>query len=455
MKLLQEDILSEAKHPAKPTRDESGLTKIEDEKMLKKKLNNLRDKIERRKRELKSLQDKMNEVALKSSEPTEEIRNHKRICVLQNNLDLVTIKFHEASSIRKVYESILKKLKEERIDYNNLLKAVEKELRRADNELLDQTSIYNEANQSRAQAHSFLSTLESQRTKTAGERNRFLTAKRQKMEDRMRRLQAKTSPVTDEDIQFDRNSSKVTPFDIPSNKLGNKDFDLHERNFKELYDATGAKDINEICQRLIAQDETVESLQELKLHYTHLIESKKQEREALKEKLLTGQGQGSTLEASSYRSQLINSMTTKNIRAIGGTGNILGSDEGDGSQKEVLHFQKLDFETSKLNLELTKTMKRLESTNSKILSIRLFLELLGQRMAFLCPPEPMPHRSDTKGMKDYLTYLLNCVERLGEKVSLDKLEEDDNKANLLSRFVNPLIIEDISVNQSEFRQDTI
>ena len=53
----------------------------------------------------------------------------KNIRILENRLDKAMIKFNEAISIKKTYEIILKRLKEERIAYDKQLEAMEKSIK--------------------------------------------------------------------------------------------------------------------------------------------------------------------------------------------------------------------------------------------------------------------------------------------------------------------------------------
>ena len=45
--------------------------------------------------------------------------------MLENKLDKAMIKYNEAQSIRKTYEMIVKRLKDERVGYDNQLAAIE------------------------------------------------------------------------------------------------------------------------------------------------------------------------------------------------------------------------------------------------------------------------------------------------------------------------------------------
>lgn len=53
----------------------------------------------------------------------------RNIRILENQLDKVMIKYNEAQSIRKTYEQIVKRLKEERVGYDNQLAAIERSLK--------------------------------------------------------------------------------------------------------------------------------------------------------------------------------------------------------------------------------------------------------------------------------------------------------------------------------------
>jgi hypothetical protein len=48
---------------------------------------------------------------------------------MENRLDKAMIKYNEAMSIKKAYELIVKRLREERIGYDNQLTAIEQSLK--------------------------------------------------------------------------------------------------------------------------------------------------------------------------------------------------------------------------------------------------------------------------------------------------------------------------------------
>lgn len=66
---------------------------------------------------------------LDSQRPHMEDNEHTRcIRALENRLDKAMIKYNEAQSIRKTYEQIVRRLKEERVGFDNQLAAIERTL---------------------------------------------------------------------------------------------------------------------------------------------------------------------------------------------------------------------------------------------------------------------------------------------------------------------------------------
>lgn len=102
---------------------------IKDENYWKRKLDDARHLTKVKKERLLQLQDKLNEVSDTKFGVPEESPLMRQIRILENNLDKVMIKFNEASSIRKTYEQIVKRLKEERVGYDNQLAAIERSLK--------------------------------------------------------------------------------------------------------------------------------------------------------------------------------------------------------------------------------------------------------------------------------------------------------------------------------------
>ncbi len=103
--------------------------------MYKRKLDEVKSKTASKKEHLRQLQDKYNEVAKDqnggnvnqsgSGMLDDDHPQMRTIRVMENRLDKAMIKYNEAMSIKKAYELIVKRLREERIGYDNQLSAIE------------------------------------------------------------------------------------------------------------------------------------------------------------------------------------------------------------------------------------------------------------------------------------------------------------------------------------------
>jgi hypothetical protein len=73
--------------------------------------------------------DEVRDLELDSQRPHMEDNEYtRRIRALENKLDKAMIKYNEAQSIRKTYEQIVRRLKEERVGFDNQLAAIERTL---------------------------------------------------------------------------------------------------------------------------------------------------------------------------------------------------------------------------------------------------------------------------------------------------------------------------------------
>ena len=92
--------------------------------LWKKKLNDVKSKTPKKTEQLQGFQDKLNELSLELSKEnsstisSDSDQQDRAIRMLENRLDKAMIKYNEAISIKKTYEVILKRLKEERLSYD-------------------------------------------------------------------------------------------------------------------------------------------------------------------------------------------------------------------------------------------------------------------------------------------------------------------------------------------------
>merc|ERR1719240_1493189 len=107
-------------HEAELTKVEQALT------LLRQRQNQVMSGNRVKEKALRILEDELKDLQRSSSRPAHEANPLMRqIRTLENRLDKAMIKYNEAQSIRKTYDQIVKRLKEERVNFDNQLGAIE------------------------------------------------------------------------------------------------------------------------------------------------------------------------------------------------------------------------------------------------------------------------------------------------------------------------------------------
>jgi chromosome segregation ATPase len=89
--------------------------------LLRKRQNQLQDANRTKEQAMSTLDDELRDLQRSSSRPAHEANPLMRqIRTLENRLDKAMIKYNEAQSIRKTYDQIVKRLKEERVNFGML-----------------------------------------------------------------------------------------------------------------------------------------------------------------------------------------------------------------------------------------------------------------------------------------------------------------------------------------------
>ena len=129
--------------------------------------------------ELEDLADGLKDLELESQKSNQgDSPVTRQIRTLENRLDKAMIKYNEAQSIRRTYEQIVKRLKEERIGFDGQLAAVERTLKAKDHDLEELTLMLHDATHSKEQAKGELARLEDQLLEERKHRDEELKAKR-------------------------------------------------------------------------------------------------------------------------------------------------------------------------------------------------------------------------------------------------------------------------------------
>merc|ERR1719499_2462066 len=119
----------------------------------------------------------MRQSKLHNSEASPEMR---QIRVLENRLDKAMIKHNEATSIKKTYEAIVKRLKEERIGFDNQLSAIERTLKSKERDYEELLLLSHDAYHAKEKQATDMATTSDL---TAGISNDYAQEERQKLDD--------------------------------------------------------------------------------------------------------------------------------------------------------------------------------------------------------------------------------------------------------------------------------
>jgi len=277
---LRSALAALAKDQARSDNRGSGLVRLEQEvNELRRKHDELKHANKAKGDELTKLNDKLQELekdaARMSNEDTPLTR---QIRTLENRLDKAMIKYNEAQSIRKTYEQIVKRLKEERIGFDNQIAAIERTLKAKEKDLEELVLMSHDAQHAKEVAKGELLKLEhtlteerKQREKELGERRALVQQKvemNQRMEKRekMRReiaLESAGDLSAEGETQL-KKSLFSTAFHSALNETKLEEeqekITTYEEAFRKIKDATGVSDVNEVIQKFLTQDETHNNL---------------------------------------------------------------------------------------------------------------------------------------------------------------------------------------------------
>lgn len=280
-KELRSSLSSLMSDQGRSTGKDSEIGKLEQQvSELRRKHDDVRHQCQFRQKELDTMQDKLKdlekEMAKLKDDDTPLTRN---IRTLENRLDKAMIKYNEAQSIRKTYEQIVKRLKEERIGFDNQLAAIERTLKAKEKDLEELVLMSHDAQHAKEVAKAELLKLEHQLMEEKKQREKELADRRalvqqkvemnQRMEkrDKMRREMALVESGEQGGDAGDA-SLKKTMFSTAFHSALNehvmeeeqKKITTYEEAFRKIKDATGVSDVNEVIQKFLTQDETHNNL---------------------------------------------------------------------------------------------------------------------------------------------------------------------------------------------------
>jgi hypothetical protein len=237
------------------------------------------------KKVLQELKDEVQQLELEARRPNQEDSPLTRnIRMLENRLDKAMIKYNEAMSIKKTYEQIAKRLREERVGFDSQLSALERTMGAKQRDYEELLLLSGDASHARDVAKSELDKVrqgyedESQRREgDLRDRHQELALRRQtsdllkqraaKQAEIRREEEAKLSGYGDQggegpDALIAATSiNTITAHRIAHERKEFRDkISIFENAFRKIKDATGVSDVNEVIQKIVSQEGTTENL---------------------------------------------------------------------------------------------------------------------------------------------------------------------------------------------------
>jgi len=271
---------------------------------MRKEYNNKKAEYEAKDRELNQLQDCWNDLKKEAVKPNSEENPMTRgIRTLENRLDKAIIKYNEAQSIRKTYEQIVKRLKDERITFDNQLAAIEKTLKAKEHDYEELLLMAHDANHAKEAARAELARFQQavaeerrQREKELNERRSQARARQEMMtraENREKmRQEIVLEAAGDLSCTDEENLKKaVVTNQLYSHLNSNKKEDeaekitTYEEAFRKIRDATGVSDVSEVISKFLTQEETQKRLMEMTKESQLRIDSLQEEKALAKHRV--------------------------------------------------------------------------------------------------------------------------------------------------------------------------
>jgi len=191
------------------------------------------------------------------------------------------IKYNEAQSIRSTYEQIVKRLKEERVGFDNQLGGLERTLASKVKDYEELLFLSGDANHAREVSQLELAKVKGayeeereRREKELRERHQVVQLRKQMYERSLRREKKREeigrqlegeAGVEEAGGDADATAMKVSSGkgaenDDGADKSANNKISIFENAFRKIKEATGVSDVNEVIQKIIGQEGTTENL---------------------------------------------------------------------------------------------------------------------------------------------------------------------------------------------------
>lgn len=247
----------------------------------------------------------------------------RQIRSLESKLDKAMIKYNEAQSIRSTYEHIVKRLKEERIGFDNQLTALERTVQAKQRDYEELLLLSGDASHARdiaqQQLHTHRCQYEEKRLAREGElreKHQMIKVRKQMIERQRKKDEEKQKKQNEQDKQVvaaaqalngaggiggaglgrsssfrNRRASMMRRGSVMGGQETHVDrlqeeqeekIDVYEQAFRRIRDATGVGGVNEVIEKIVGQEGTTDNLVALSKKNQERIEQMARRRDELK-----------------------------------------------------------------------------------------------------------------------------------------------------------------------------
>eukprot|EP01059_Diplonema_ambulator_P037543 TRINITY_DN9980_c0_g1_i2.p1 TRINITY_DN9980_c0_g1~~TRINITY_DN9980_c0_g1_i2.p1 ORF type:complete len:420 (+),score=138.64 TRINITY_DN9980_c0_g1_i2:29-1261(+) len=209
----------------------------------------------------------------------EESAIDRKIRMLENRLDKSMIKYNEAISIRRTYEQIVRRLKDERVGFDNQLAAIERTLKAKDHDYQELLNMSHDAAHARDIARAELAQFKAayeeekrQKDKELDDRKRLVqrrldqTQRLERSEKQRRTEEELAAKKEAEEREKERGLRATSDIKTAEEREREEEYEMH---FKKIKEATGVTEQDEslavlqVINKFLTQEDTHKSLVEL------------------------------------------------------------------------------------------------------------------------------------------------------------------------------------------------
>lgn len=222
------------------------------ENVWKKRLDEVKERVLKRRAYLVDLQDKLEEYSKTNTLIVDEEAANKRIKILENKVDNLMIKFNEAMNIKRMYQGLVLTLKHQRTTYDRKIVAMERLTDEKEAEVKAAAEVYQKAVIRKQAISQKYKDYECRRDEVQAQREKYLLNRKlvdQEIESLQRKEMKMMRNIDDQSGEGGNNGRgkrvSMAPrlCDVPVEEGEEQvDYNFLDEFFQKAYDITGARD---------------------------------------------------------------------------------------------------------------------------------------------------------------------------------------------------------------------